>query len=75
MWFNNSGCFRVSESFKVGFIFILNIFVLFDGDGVCTVLGCDDKGVVCGMVDDGCGGEVVCGECLEGEFCICGDVY
>jgi len=41
-----------------------------DGDGqVCTSETCEGLGATCGLVPDGCDGELNCGACAENEAC------
>lgn len=37
--------------------------------GACVPQQCEELGKKCGQWDDGCGAEVVCGECTAGLFC------
>ncbi len=38
----------------------------------CTPKTCDDQGWTCGMHQDGCGGQVKCGQCKPGLQCVNG---
>ena len=41
-----------------------------DGDeGPCVPLVCEDRGRECGVMSDGCGSLISCGECPEGSRC------
>jgi len=45
-----------------------------DDTCTCTPMTCEEAGVSCGTADDGCGGELDCGECLPdcmGDGCAC----
>lgn len=43
-----------------------------DGDAECLAVTCEDLGVECGTHDDGCDGQLDCGDCGAGE---CQDDY
>jgi hypothetical protein len=39
-------------------------------DGACCApLTCEQEGVTCGIIEDGCGGVIECGTCPEGQVC------
>ena len=35
----------------------------------CAPITCEEKGAVCGRLDDGCGGVLSCGTCTAGTVC------
>ena len=39
----------------------------------CEPTSCEDEGVECGTIADGCGGSIFCGGCDAGEMCGTGD--
>jgi hypothetical protein len=42
------------------------------GDAPCVPVTCADLGAVCGPADDGCGGSLECGTCVDEETCCSG---
>ncbi len=42
--------------------------------GPCTAQTCESLRANCGAIDDGCGGELECGECPDGEACGAGGI-
>ncbi len=65
---NSSG--RFCRAFPGGLLLIVLLFIHSCKSGdECTPTTCEEGGKDCGWISDGCGGEILCGECTPPETC------